>query len=159
MADLLIHMNKDHEHLRLLSVFHYIVGGLTALFALIPIIHLVLGLFFILAPEKFGPNPAQQPPVFIGWIFVIVASCVIVLGWILAALIVTAGRFLGRRRHYTFCFVIAAIECLMMPFGTVLGVFTIIVLLRDSVKQIFTSGAQAGSPSAPPPPPTASCGV
>jgi hypothetical protein len=150
MADFPTHMNKDEEHLRLLSVFHYVVGGLTALFALIPIIHLVLGLFFILAPEKFGPNPAQQPPAFIGWLFVIFATFAIALGLILASLIVTTGRFLGRRRHHTFCLVIAFIECLMMPFGTVLGVFTIIVLLRDSVKQLFALGAQAMPPPAPP---------
>ena len=31
----------------------------------------------------------------------------------------------------------AGVECLFMPVGTVLGVFTIIVLVRDSVKAIF----------------------
>ena len=142
-------MNKDAENLRLLSVFHYVVGGLTGLFALIPIIHLVIGLFFILSPETFGPNPAQQPPPFIGWLFVIIACFAIVLGMTLAALIVTAGRFLGRRRHYTFCLVIACFECLMMPFGTILGVFTIVVLMRDSVKPLFAPGAQFMPPTGP----------
>jgi hypothetical protein len=33
--------------------------------------------------------------------------------------------------------VIAALLCMFMPFGTVLGVFTIIVLVRDSVKALF----------------------
>ncbi len=31
------------------------------------------------------------------------------------------------------------VECLFMPVGTVLGVFTIIVLVRDSVKELFRS--------------------
>jgi hypothetical protein len=31
----------------------------------------------------------------------------------------------------------AGVECLFMPVGTVLGVFTIIVLVRDSVKELF----------------------
>jgi hypothetical protein len=31
----------------------------------------------------------------------------------------------------------AGIECIFMPVGTVLGVFTIIVLMRDSVKELF----------------------
>jgi len=31
----------------------------------------------------------------------------------------------------------AGVECMFMPFGTVLGVFTIIVLMRPSVKEIF----------------------
>jgi len=33
--------------------------------------------------------------------------------------------------------VIAGIECLFMPFGTVLGVFTLVVLVRPSVKELF----------------------
>ena len=55
----------DNEHLKLLSIFHYVVGGMAALFACLPILHLILGLFFILAPEKFG-HGSQQPPAFIG---------------------------------------------------------------------------------------------
>jgi hypothetical protein len=31
----------------------------------------------------------------------------------------------------------AAVECLFMPFGTVLAVFTLVVLLRPAVKQLF----------------------
>jgi hypothetical protein len=31
----------------------------------------------------------------------------------------------------------AGVACMFMPFGTVLGVFTIVVLLRDSVKELF----------------------
>ena len=31
------------------------------------------------------------------------------------------------------------VECLFMPFGTVLGVFTIVVLCREPVKQLFSA--------------------
>ena len=37
-----------------------------------------------------------------------------------------------------FCLVMGAVECVFMPFGTVLGIFTIIVLMRESVKPLFT---------------------
>ncbi len=40
-----------------------------------------------------------------------------------------------------FCFVMGCVECLFMPFGTVLGAFTILVLNRQSVKGLFVSGA------------------
>jgi hypothetical protein len=33
----------------------------------------------------------------------------------------------------------AGIECMFTPFGTVLGVFTIITLVRPSVKEVFES--------------------
>ena len=39
-----------------------------------------------------------------------------------------------------YCLVVAAIECLFIPFGTVLGVFTIVVLNRSSVRSLFRDG-------------------
>jgi hypothetical protein len=129
-------MKRDEEHLQLLSIFHYVVAGLAGLFACFPIIHLVLGLVFIFASHHVTGN-GEPPPAIIGWIFVILAVTFITLGWILAALILTTGRFLARRKHYQFCLVMAGIECLFMPFGTVLGVFTILVLVRESVKPLF----------------------
>ena len=129
-------MNQDEEHLKLLSVFHYVVGGITALFALFPIFHLVFGLIMILAPAIFEDG-GDAAPAFIGWIFVIIGGMFITLGWTMAALILATGRFLARKRHYLFCLTIAGLECVLMPFGTVLGVFTIIVLVRESVKRLF----------------------
>ena len=132
-------MTQDEDHLKLLSIFHYVVGGLAGVFALIPIFHLVLGLVFIFAPGSFQGKGAP-PPVFIGWFFVIFAALFITMGLVLAGFIIATGRFLARRRHYMFCLVMAGIECIFMPFGTVLGVFTIIVLMRESVKEWFAAG-------------------
>ena len=39
--------------------------------------------------------------------------------------------------HYTFCFVMAALACAFFPFGTILGIFTIVVLVRPGVKEMF----------------------
>jgi hypothetical protein len=131
-------MTRDEEHLRLLSIFHYVVGGLAGLFALFPIFHLIFGLIMIFASDKFA-GKGDPPPAFIGWFFVIFAAMFITLGWILAGFILTTGRFLAHRKHYMFCLVMAAIECIFMPFGTVLGVFTIMVLMREPVKQLFAA--------------------
>jgi hypothetical protein len=127
----------DSQHLSLLTVFHYVVAGLAAVFACLPVIHLGLGLFMIIAPEKLG-GPGQQPPVFMGWFLVVLAGCIILAGWVFAILVLITGRFLARRKRYMFCFVMACVECLFMPFGTVLGVFTLLVLMRPSVKELFT---------------------
>jgi hypothetical protein len=128
--------NTDNEHLKLLSIFHYVVGGMAALFACFPIFHLILGLFFILAPEKFG-HGSQQPPAFIGWFFMAFASVFMLVGWTLAVLVLMTGRFIARRKHYIFCFAMACVECIFMPFGTAPGVFTILALNRRSVKELF----------------------
>ena len=126
----------DSEHLKLLAIFHYIVSGLAALCACIPFIHLAIGLFMIIAPGRMG-GPNAEPPAFVGWFFVTLASFFILAGWAFAVLVLIAGRCIAQRRHYTFCFVMGCVECLFMPFGTVLGVFTIFVLIRPSVKECF----------------------
>jgi hypothetical protein len=138
-------MTRDQEHLRLLSIFHYVVSGLIALFALFPVIHLVVGLFLVFAPNKFTGQGQEPPPVFLGWVFVIIALLFITAGWVFAAFVLTTGRFLARRKHYTFCLVMAAIECVFMRFGTILGVFTIVVLMRESVKPLFAIDPSAAS--------------
>lgn len=135
-------MSRDEEHLKLLSIFHYVVAGFAAFFALIPAIYLVMGLVMLLAPASFGGS-GQQPPAFVGWILIVLGGSLIVFGWTFAACILTAGRFLAQRKHYTFCLVMAGVECLFMPFGVVLGVFTIVVLMREPVKQLFIPGRPA----------------
>lgn len=133
-------MNHDEEHLRLLSIFHFVVAGVTALFSLFPIMHLVIGL--ALVSGLIQPDNGDRVPAFFGWFFVTFAAVWIAFGLCFAAAIALGGRFLQQRRHYTFCLVIAGFSCLLMPFGTVLGVFTILVLMRDSVKELFDQKAR-----------------
>ena len=124
---------QNLEHLRLLAIFHYIVGGLAGLFSLFPVIHLVMGVAMVTgrmdAPDQDG--------VLFGWLFILFAAGMIIFGLSFAVCLVLAGRFLSRRVHYTFCFVMAALACMFFPFGTVLGIFTIIVLSRTGVRDLF----------------------
>ena len=46
---------------------------------------------------------------------------------------------IGNKLLCAFSLVIAALCCLNMPLGTVLGVFTFIVLTRDSVKAQYAA--------------------
>ena len=130
----------DQEHLRLLSVFHYVAGGMLALFACIGLIYVVMGLAISFAPNRGG----GPPPAVFGVLFSFLGGAFLVIGWTVAALLVLAGRSLAQRRRYTFCLVMAAVCCLWMPIGTVLGVFTIIVLMRPSVQAMF--GRPAATP-------------
>ena len=129
--------NQDQQHLNILSIFHYVVGGLTALFACLPIFHLAIGISML--SGGFGPAPSDEafPMQLFGLLFVIVPAIIILLGWALAGAIVVAGIFLSKRQKYTYCLVVAGLECIFMPFGTVLGIFTIIVLVRPTVKALF----------------------
>jgi hypothetical protein len=140
-------MNEDLQYLKLLSIFHYIVGGLAALFSFIPVIYVVIGILAVCIPGSFE-GEGEAMPLFIGWIFIIIGAILIMIGGAFSACIIIAGRSLARRIHYMFCIVMAAIECIFMPFGTVLGVFTIVVLVRPSVKEMFELNAVPKSPAA-----------
>jgi len=131
-------LRQDIEHLKLLSVLHYVLGGINALLACCPAIYLVMGVVMIVAPNAFDGGKGQGPPPQLGWFLVVIGAIVIVVGWTLVACIILAGRFLAQHRNYMFCFIVAVVMCvLLMPFGTVLGIFTIIVLMRQSVRVLF----------------------
>jgi hypothetical protein len=133
-------MNQDIEHLRLLSIFHYIVAGLAALFSFFPLLYTTIGAIFIFVARHGTPKPGEElPPEFLGWIFVVIGALLLLIGIAMAICIFIAGRCLSRRRCYSFALVIACIECLFIPFGTILGVFTIIALSREPVKALFAT--------------------
>ena len=143
-------MTEDEKNLDLLSLFHYVVGGFTALFACFPLIHVAVGLAMV-----FGKlEPARPPPVMIGWLFVALGGFFILFGWALAVAILVAGAKLKKRRSRSYCLVVGGLECMMMPFGTILGIFSIIILMKDSVKELFAAHLRTqaiGAPGTPPP--------
>ena len=156
-------MNDDLQHLRLLSIFHYVVGGLAGFFACFPVIYVVMGIAMVLglfdqqASHLADVGKRESPPAALGWILIGMGSVFILLAWAFAISLIIAGRMLGQQRRYLFCLVMAVIACLFQPYGLVLGIFTILVLVRPSVKKLFASGASGSavegndsSPSAQP---------
>ena len=77
-------------------------------------------------------DPQVELALLIGFGFVLLLIGVIVL-----FCIILAGQSLGRYENYKYCLIVAVLECLIFPLGTVLGVLTIVVLRRESVKELF----------------------
>lgn len=128
-------MNQDVEHLKLLAIFHYVVGALAALCACIPMIHFFMGLAMVAGWFPDTDDAAGT----IGIFMMVISGMFILFGWIFAGFLIASGRFLAKREKRTFCLIMAGISCIFMPFGTVLGVFTIVVLMRPSVQELFAS--------------------
>ncbi len=128
--------NADQEHLRLLRIFHFVLGGLFLLFGCFPIIHVAIGML-IVTGKLPADNGGHIPPSSMGYLFVVLGIFIIALFWVMALCLFMSGWFLGKRQHYMFSFVVAALSCLQIPLGTVLGVFTIMVLSRPSVKAMY----------------------
>jgi hypothetical protein len=139
--------SKDEEHLRLLAVFHYIVAGIGALFACIPLLHVAMGVMMLMTPEVFdsGKQGAPQFPAFFGIFIIVFAGMFVLTGWAAAICTFISGLYLAKRRRRMFSFVMAALLCMFMPFGTVLGIFTIIVLSKESVQRLYEDAARPQS--------------
>ncbi len=127
--------NYDEKTLELLAVFHLVLGIITAIFASIPLIHLFVGIAILSRVVGAG----AEVPRLMGVLFVILASFIILAGWILAIMIIISGKRLKERRSYNFCLAVAFLQCLIVPLGTVLGVFTIITLNKEPVRELFAS--------------------
>lgn len=141
-------VDRDVEHLQMLSIFYFVLGGMGMLFSLIPCIHLTVGITMIVLGDDFAnmsqqaatgnANQVVEPPFeVIGWLIVTVATAIICLGLTISTAMIFAGKKLRRREGYIFCLIVAGIVCLWVPMGTVLGVFSFIVLLRPSVRVLF----------------------
>ena len=134
---------EEVEHLKLLTVGHYVVAGLQTLSLLLPIIFLAIGAWVLNSPEaKARPGPANA--VFAA-LFIVLPVVWILTSGTLAACLVIAAKRLAQRRRRTFCLTVAVMTALMaVPFGTVLGIFTIMVLVRPGVRAAF-EGANAAT--------------
>jgi hypothetical protein len=133
---------EDEQQLKLLSIFHYVMAGLMALMGCLPIVHFLVGGALLFAPLASGNAESGAPSAVVGGVFMAIAGMVMISIWTVAVCIAMAGRFLAQRRRRLFCMIVAGVTAAMCaPLGTVLGVFTIIVLQRPSVTQAFDSAA------------------
>lgn len=129
-------MSQDDEHLHLLSIFHFVLAALCALFALFPLLYVVFGLA-MMGGGLSASKPGELPAAFAGCFVAGLGGVFLLLLTGYAVALYLAGRFLRERRRHTFCVVVAAISCAFQPIGTVLGVFTLVVLFRPAVKAMF----------------------
>jgi hypothetical protein len=137
--------NQDLEHLHWLAIGHYIYAALVACFSAFGLLFVGLGIAMIARPQAFQPNP---PPPFLGPLFATMGAGVTVVVLAYAVLSLLAGRYIAQRRRHLFCLIISGVNCLWMPIGTVLGVLTILVLVRPSVKAMFAGASERAGTSA-----------
>lgn len=129
-------MNQDQEHLRLLSIFYYVYAGLVACVSCFFLLTLFIGIGLLINPELLGPH-SNDPEEISDLTMVIFSGCVVLFGALFTTCLILVGRGLSRRKWFTFCIVFAGFICLLFPFGTILGVFSLIVLVRPSVRALF----------------------
>jgi hypothetical protein len=144
------------ERLRLLAIGFYVKGAVGALFISFLLLHffIFLGISFI--PEStwepkpvttvhsvsVSPSPSprpvnQGPPVVMFRIFAAVIGVVILVGWSFGALTIYAGRCVRNRTNRLFIFIMAGLNCALIPWGTLLGIATFYVLQSPAGRREF----------------------
>ena len=144
----MVAIDRDNEHLNTLAVMHYVWAGLLSLGLLFLYLHYTLMSQMMNSVSSFQPSDTSEPfPLKHGEsaqvademmnmfvTFYLIAGALILLGVVLN---VISARCIKQRKNRVFSFVVAAINCLQIPLGTVLGIFTIVVLNRSSVEQKY----------------------
>ena len=125
---------RDEEHLRYLVIANYVYAAFHAI-AVVSVIGVVLFLSGVFAFGEIPIDPQELP--IAGAIGGVIVAVVIAIPLISTILQFLLARFLDLRRHHTYIFVVSILNCLSVPIGTVLGVLTLVVLMRPTVQQLF----------------------
>ncbi|MCP3957185.1 MAG: hypothetical protein GY719_04975 [bacterium] len=126
------------EHLKLLSWGYFVLGGFSVFASLFCLIYVVMGIMLgsVAAIEE---QAAEEGLAIMAWMFALIGGFLFVFMAALGSLKLYAGVCIRKRQKRTLCQVAAAVSVLSIPFGTILGVLTFIVLERPTVKEEFAA--------------------
>lgn len=136
---------EDDVHMKLLSIFHFVVAGLALLGICFLFVHFLIMSSVFSSPTLWKSSKNMTPPpkeffaIFI-WFYFFVGAFLVSA----SVLNLLSGLFLRQRRHRVFSLVVAGLNCLHIPFGTILGIFTIMVLSRNSVREVYERDGRGG---------------
>jgi len=123
------------QHVKILGILHIVLGGLGVLGAVI-----VLMIFGgISALVNFSDHGSDVPAPVFGVIGVIVFFVILVIS--LPALIIGVGLMQFKPWARIGGIVLSAIDLLMFPFHTILGIYGLWVLLNRETEQMFAASA------------------
>lgn len=136
---------RDSDHIKILSIFHYVMGGLLLIGMLFLVLHYyIMSMLFKNSSDLFlqakGRGLSDDSMDFIVWFYVFMG----LLFFIAAVGNFLSAGYLKQGKHQTFTLIVAGINCLQIPLGTVLGVFTIVVLMRDTVSEHYKRRSRGG---------------
>jgi hypothetical protein len=148
-------MDTTQHDLKILSICYYIMAAITGAYVLLIGAYIsFIGAFLIHLPSQGART--EQLPEFIPGLLAGIGATVVGIGLLFTVCIAVAAWSLPKRRNYPLVVTAAVLNCLHIPFGTALGVFTFLVLNRPGVKDSFYMpySVMPASPAPPSLPPT-----
>jgi hypothetical protein len=125
------------QNLDLLGIFHYVLAAFIFLNSLAGLIFVGIGSIAIAGILSDQPHDMNIAILAVSMIFFLGPLIFMGLMWTLAVLVITAGKRIGQRTSPGFCLVVAGLECLFVPFGTILGILTLIALTKEETRKEF----------------------
>ncbi len=152
-----------NERLRLLALGFYISGTIGILTVSLFIIHFVMFSMFSLVQvnELHQLQPVQQSvdqesdadngeqladlaeeTKMLNSMMVVMAGLfgvIIIFGWVLGGLTIYAGRCISKRKQRTLVLILSGVNCVWIPYGTLLGVSAFLTLSHPDAKEEYPS--------------------
>lgn len=128
-------------YLKVLGILNYVHAGLITIGSLFPLIYFVIGLVVVLEWIPASPSADNDETMMVGAIFLGLGAIGILACLGFAFISLCLGVFLQRHQYRLFCIIASGVIAILMPFGTCLGVFTIINLAREDVKTLFNKSS------------------
>lgn len=129
-------LEQKKSYLDILAVFHYVNGGLAAVATLAALAFLGIGMG---AASNWGRHFEPEPTCAL----VAIMFLVLVVAGGYAILNLLAGRAIQARKNRALILVTAAINCVNVPLGTLLGIFTFVLMVDPQVEWLFRYGDDA----------------
>jgi len=132
--------DNDLGQLKLIAIFHYLVGAFTILSIGLMALHFKLMSVMMNNPDAWNQTAPGSMPAMPDEFFKIMVIFYWIGGiaaFIAGILLITSGRSIQKLKNRNFSMVVAAISCVFFPFGTILGVFTLIKLSASTVKSLY----------------------
>ncbi len=126
------------QHLPTLSVLHYVYGALVCLGGFAALFFVGVGT--LLSSDVVMENTQDAPPEWLGGLFAAFGVGLFVVLELWGIFIILSGYWISKLRNRTGSIIIAALCLPSFPFGTALGIFTLVVLLNDEVKLDYEQG-------------------
>jgi hypothetical protein len=120
------------ETLRDLSIWHFLLG----------IAQIIAAACYLLSCLVMDDNP-QNLSFGLSPLFLLMSFGSLILG----PFMLISARVIAKRKNRHFTIVIAALECLFVPFGTLLGILTLRIMCRPETVEIYEKSAVVGPPA------------
>lgn len=128
---------QSHRQLWLLSGAYSVYAVIVIIWVTLLVIPMDIGIRAIVHPAFYTMELGLYQPTVFGLIIFMTTLVIILTGWAYGIGLLWMARFLIRREQHFYCLMMSWVSCLFLPFGTLLGIISLIILFQRPVAELF----------------------